>query len=111
MTSIETNEKFQPFAEKELESIVTKIIDDLKDINSNINDISTQITNLILKELQPKTIDFKIIVNSTIVAKNIKEDVKQSVGFLYTETTDGYYTLKFEVLDDYDLILNVIYVK
>lgn len=99
----------KPFTEEELKSTVTRLLDELKE--SNVNDISSKITSLILKELQPKTIDYKIILNSTIVAKNIKDNVKQSAGFLFTESTDGYYTLKFDLLEDYDLILNVIYVK
>lgn len=104
----------KPFTTEELHSSIDKLIKttsaDNKDLN--INDFSNNITNLILNELKSKTLDYKIIVNSTIISNNIKDDVKQSVGFLISENTDGYYTLKFDnVIDNYDLILNIIYVK
>jgi len=104
----------KPFTTEELHSSIDKLIKttsaDNKD--SNINDFSNNITNLIINELRSKTLDYKIIVNSTIISNNIKDDVKQSVGFLISENTDGYYTLKFDnVIDNYDLILNIIYVK
>ncbi|CCH43754.1 hypothetical protein BN7_3308 [Wickerhamomyces ciferrii] len=98
-----------PAVKEELETIVTKVITGFKD--SSIDEVSSSITNLILKELQPKTVDYKIIINASIVNKKIKDEVKQTAGYLYTDSTDGYYTLKFDLKEDYDLILNVIYVK
>jgi hypothetical protein len=93
----------QPFTDADVQSLVSNFL------SKNEPDTEQLITH-ILKELKPKTVDYKLLVTVSVISGETETNNKHSVGFLWDDENDGNYIIK-EDIEDGTIVVSVTYFK